>query len=700
MSNEDTTGGRGTTGTAPVGSGAGWWPSRWSAAQVAAGKVSRGGLQSDRGLVYWTESRPEEGGRQVVVEAGSLVGPGVGAGGGPGLTCRDVSPSGVSVRSRVHEYGGGAATVADGILYYVDQDDQDWYRVDLATTTPPRRLTSTAAEVRHTDGRTTPDGRWLVSVQERVTGGAATHRVIATRTDSPDGPDTSVVLTDVGHFVAAPRPSPDGRWLAWCTWEHPDMPWDAQSILVAPVVTDNRSDDGVRPIALGEPIAVAGGTGVSAGQPRWAADGSLVFVDDRTGWWLPYRIRPGAAGDAAEPLLSGEIEAEFHGPDWVFGAHTFDELADGSFVARMGTGGRDHLVVLRPPPAAAAGPDGGSWTITEVEQPCVSLAGVVSPDGVTAVVHGTTPTEAHAVFAVPLDGSGTHRQLSPPPKVPVGPEEVSRAVRRRAHMATHGVPGLFFAPANPDPAIDLEAKPPLVVFCHGGPTTASEPGYDPTVQFLTSRGIAVAAVDYRGSTGYGRAYRALLEGAWGEGDVDDCVAFATALAEDGLVDGSRMAIRGGSAGGLTALAALIRARAFAGAVAWYGVTDLLTLAADTHDFESRYLDRLVGPLPAAEDTYRDRSPLHHADGLVGKVLLLQGADDPIVPLDQAERFAERLRRGGADAELIVFEGESHGFRRADTIEAALTAELDFYRRLFAPATGPSPLGPTTGGDAR
>ena len=245
------------------------------------------------------------------------------------------------------------------------------------------------------------------------------------------------------------------------------------------------------------------------------------------------------------------------------------------------------------------------------------------------------------------------------------------------------VPGQFFAPVNPDVG-EPGGPPPLVVFCHGGPTSSAQAGYDPVVQFLTSRGIAVAAVDYRGSSGYGRAYRDLLRGAWGEGDVDDCVAFAEALAADGLVDGDRMAIRGTSAGGLTALAALVRARAFAGAVAWYGVTDLAALAADTHDFESRYLDSQVGPLPDAAAAYRDRSPVHHADRVVGRVLLLQGSEDPVVPLSQAEQFAAELRAGGADCRLLVFDGEAHGFRRADTIEAALTAELDFYRELFAP----------------
>ena len=671
MTKEDATGVEGPPAQHVSGvDGAGWWPSPWSAAQVAAGKVSRGGLQADGGRVYWTEARPHEGGRQVVVgvDPAGRKSPG-------GVVRRDESPPGVSVRSRVHEYGGGSATVADEVLYFVDQEDQDWYRVDLAAPAAPIRLTSGGPGVRHADGRTSPDGRWLISVEERVSGSSAAHRVTAVATDGSGGP---VVLVDHGDFVAAPRPSPDGRWLAWCTWDHPDMPWDATVLRVAPLVARSST------MALGRPRDVAGGPGISVGQPRWSSDGGLYFCDDRSGWWLPYRMAPGELDRPVdEPVVSlplVDTEAEFHGPDWVFGLHTYDELADGSLVARMGSGGRDRVVVLRPP---VGGPDAGLWSLTDVEQPCVSVAGVVSPDGVSAVVHGTTATEAHAVFAVALDGSSAAQRLSAPPALAADPAWASHPVTWSVGVGSHTVPGLFFPPTNPDLPSDPGRLPPLVVFCHGGPTAAAEPGYDPTIQFLTSRGIAVASANYRGSTGFGRTYRDLLRGAWGEADVDDSVALARSLAAAGRVDGSRMAIRGTSAGGLTALAALVRARVFAGAVAWYGVTDMAALAADTHDFESRYMDRLVGPLADSAAVYRDRSPIHHADDLVGRVLLLQGADDPIVPLDQAERFAAELRSGGADAELIVFAAESHGFRRATTIEAALEAELGFYRELFA-----------------
>ncbi len=671
MTTEDATGPRPPSAEPSADApGAGWWPSPWSAAQVAAGKVSRGGLLADGRAVYWTESRPDEGGRQVVVRCDPA--------GPPGTGPVDVSPAGVSVRSRAHEYGGAAAVVLGGLLVYVDQDDQAWHRFDPGTAAPPVRLGADpgqAGAVRHADGSPIPGGRWVVSVEERVTPDATTHRLVAVPVGGPGRSTELVAPRAPGQFVAAPRPSPDGRWLAWVTWDHPDMPWDAARLQLGRLATDGGSP------VVGPSVTLAGGPGNSVGQPRWMADGSLVFVDDRTGWWLPYRMPSGSfAGDGPAPGVAVALladEAEYHGPDWVFGQHTFDELADGSLVAVRRAGGRDHLVVLR---ASPAGPDHPGWSRADVDQPCVGLSGVVSPDGRTVVVLGSTTTEAQAVVAVDPTGGASPRRLSSPPAAEVDPGRVSISVPRVGCAGGQRVPGQFFRPVHPDGTVPL---PPLVVFCHGGPTSSAEAGYDPVVQFLTSRGIAVAAVDYRGSSGYGRAYRDRLRGAWGEGDVDDCVAYAESLAADGLVDAGRMAIRGTSAGGLTALAALIRARCFAGAVAWYGVTDLLALAADTHDFESHYLDGLVGPLPGAEASYRSRSPIHHADRLVGRVLLLQGSDDPIVPVSQAERFAERLRSGGTDCGLLVFEGESHGFRRASTIEAALTAELDFYRALFA-----------------
>ncbi len=642
---------------------------------VAAGKVSRSGLHSDGGRLYWTESRPAEGGRQVVVGLGS---------GSP--SPQVVSPDGASVRSRVHEYGGAAATVADGVLFYVDQVDQRWYRVPVGPPAAPRPLAPEppVGSVRHADGRLTRSGRWLISMEETVVGPSTSHRLVAV---AVDGSQTSVPLVSGPDFVSAPRPSPDGRRLAWLSWDHPAMPWDSSELWVGDL------DESAGTVAVGSARRVAGGPGVAVGQPRWCRDGALVFVDDRSGWWLPYRMAADRVGEGGSECLA-EGAFEFHAPDWVCGQSTMAELADGSLVCRLRDGDGDHLVRLR-------SPDGGgsAWSMETIVQPCVSIAGVAvvgddraggGPSGQQICVLGSTPTEAYGVFDV---SSTPARRLSSGPE-PAPSTEVSVAEPFVVPTPSGPVPGLLFGPTNPAVTGRPADPPPLVVFCHGGPTGAAEAGFDPLVQFFTSRGLAVALVDYRGSSGYGRAYRQALDGLWGQADVDDCVQAAEALAVRGVVDGRRMAIRGTSAGGMTALAALVRSRRFRGAASWYGVTDLEALVADTHDFESRYLDGLVGPWPATATRYRSRSPIHHPEQVEGAVLLLQGEDDPIVPVDQARRFAHQLDRHGVPCQLTVFAGESHGFRRGETIEACLDAELDFYRSLFAPDPSPTPaVGP-------
>ncbi len=690
----------------------GWWPSPWSPAVVAAGKVSRSGLQADGADIYWCETRPDDGGRQVVVRSTP-----------DGASPEDVSPPGASVRSRVHEYGGAAATVRDGVLFYVDQADQQWYRVEVGSRArpaePPTALggllgtagtagtagTDGAWTTRYADGRVTRSGRWLVSVEERHRGGRTDHRLVAHRTASrPEpglgtgtGPEERVVsLMGEWDFVAAPRPSPDGRWLAWMCWDHPFMPWDRSEIWVAAL------EESAGTIRLHDRRRVAGGGDSSVGQPWWGRDGSLFFVDDRTGWWMPYRLAAAAVGDDASPpeQLVG-TEAEFHAPDWVLGQSTMAERSDGSLVCRMHQGGRDQVVRLRP--RGGAGDTAGRfWSVEVIDQPCVALAGLAivtaadDPSGTGERLHvlGSTPTESPAVWDIPWPGPGPARRISTGSGPPLSASEVSVSRPFTAPTPDGPVPGLFYPPTGA-PSDATEGPPPLVVFCHGGPTSAADGGLDPIVQFFTSRGLAVAAVNYRGSSGYGRAYRKRLDGQWGQADVDDCVGFAAGLGEAGLVDGRRMAIRGTSAGGLTALGALIRADRFAGAATWYGVTDLEALAADTHDFESHYVDSLVGPWPEAAETYRSRSPLHRADELSGAVLLIQGRDDPVVPADQAERFAAMVEARGVPCRLILFDGESHGFRRAATIEASLVAELEFYRSLFArpPMTEAAAPGP-------
>jgi dipeptidyl aminopeptidase/acylaminoacyl peptidase len=600
----------------------------------------------------------------------------------------------VNVRSRVHEYGGGSLVVDGGDLLYVDQSDQQWYRVDP----DGRPVRCTTAEVdgwttRYADGAVTPSGSWLLSVEERHRDLRTDHRLVAVAVGGPGAPPHPVLpLFDESDFVAAPRPSPDGRWVAWVTWDHPAMPWDRSGLWVA------RLDESAGAVRLEDRRMVAGGAS-SVGQPRWARDGSLLFMDDRSGWWLPYRLAAPdlMGGDAGlRPLVA--VEAEFHAPDWVLGQSTLAERSDGSLVARMHRDGRDQVVLLRPSRPADGDPSEPSWSLEVIDQPCVAVSGLVVTAGADErlVVLGSTPGEAHSVFQIPWMGDGGTTRISPAPTAPVGPADVSEARPFTAATPDGPVPGLYYAPVGaPDGA--AAGPPPLVVFCHGGPTSAADGGLDPVVQFFTSRGLAVAAVNYRGSSGFGREYRQRLEGRWGEADIDDCVGYASALAGEGLVDGSRMAIRGSSAGGLTALGALIRADRFIGAASWYGVTDLEALAADTHDFESRYVDSLVGPWPEARSLYRDRSPIHLADRVSGSVLLLQGADDPVVPPDQSERFAGALAERGVPCRLIMFEGESHGFRQAATIEAALRAELDFYRSLFGPgAGGDGPWRPSSG----
>jgi acetyl esterase/lipase len=670
----------------------GRWPSPFSAAGVASAKVSRSGLQADGTSLFWSESRPEDGGRQVVVKDND------------GDAPVEVSPPALSVRSRVHEYGGGAATVSGGVLFFVDQADQRLYRSAMGDVPAPLPLTPeppAGFSLRYADGILSSSGDWLICVEERHESSGTGHRLVAVATD---GSLRLVPLVDAGDFVAAPRPSPDGSHLAWVTWSHPHMSWDGSELWLADLA---ESDSGIR---IAKPHRVAGGDSISVGQPFWCGDGSLVVITDRTGWWLPHRIRAERLheSDAATPLV--DLEAEFHAPDWAFGQSTMAELSDGSLICRMHRDGQDHLARLRPPrvgddnePSAAVAAtevqdlsDQGGWEVEVVDQPCVTIAGVaVADDGRRVGVLGATRTAGTGVYEVSAGGSRPVRLLTPGPAgaiAPVpAPADIASAEPFVAMSKVGPIPGFFYEPTNTSTTGPEGARPPLVVFCHGGPTGAAEPGFDPVIQFFTSRGIAVAAVNYRGSSGYGRTYRRSLQGLWGIADVDDCTAYAVALADAGRIDAGRMAIRGTSAGGLTALGALVRSERFAGAASWYGVTDLEALALDTHEFESRYLDGLVGPLPAATAAYRQRSPLYHPGEVSGAVLLLQGADDPVVPSAQAERFAEELSAHGVRCTIEVFPGESHGFRRAATIEACLSAELGFYQSLFDPdgTTDPS-----------
>jgi dipeptidyl aminopeptidase/acylaminoacyl peptidase len=644
--------------TAPFGR----WPSLLRASDVAAAKVSLSDLCSDGVALYWLESRPAEGGRVVLVR-------------GDDAGTRDHSPDGVSIRSRVHEYGGGAVCLvpaADaGAFAYVDQSDQRvWLCQDpLGSAPAPRPLSPLPPgdeSHRHGGLAATPDGSWVLAVREShpAGGGRPVRAVVALCTISSE-PHASVLVT--GHdFFGAPTVDPEGARLAVVAWDHPDMPWDTSRLLVLSLAASRDSVGVPTMLPRGPPRVVAGGPDESVGQPAWQRDGTLRSVSDRRGWWQPYVQAGRAEGEERHALT--DAEAEFHSPDWVLGQSTMAELADGTVVARASSRGQDSVVVLDRARAAAAP--------RELDQPCVTVTALCAHgDGVAFL--GSTPDAAASVWTCVPGSSALVRRAAP--AAPVDPADValgeSLAVVGRSGRPVHATlyPPTLHATAGPSGTL-----PPLVVWSHGGPTSSSPAGLDLTVQFFTTRGFALACVDYAGSSGYGRAYRDELRGRWGIVDAEDCVDVALHLAAAGQVEGSKMAVRGSSAGGMTALNALSAGAGFGACASWYGVTDLLGLVATTHDFEAHYTDGLIGELPACQAVYEERSPANRAADMHGAVLLLQGTDDAVVPPAQAERMRDALAAAGVRCELHFFEGEGHGFRRADTLAAALDAELAFY----------------------
>ncbi|MEY2566044.1 MAG: hypothetical protein QOE35_573 [Actinomycetota bacterium] len=540
----------------------------------------------------------------------------------------DAIPGSLSARTLVHEYGGGDYAVADGRIVFSDYRSQRIV-VDNRPITPDDGG-------RYADFDIHPGGRSAACVRERhLEDGDVVNDIVVVSLD-----DGFVRLVASGHdFFSAPRWAPDGR-LAWLAWDHPNMPWDGTSLFV----------DGE---------LVAGGLEESISQPRWSPDGVLHWVSDRTGWWN--------ICSEAGPLPP--MDAEFTYPDWVFGEHTYDWLPDGRLVAMYTSGGIDHLAVV------------AEGAVRTIDVPFTELSCVVAWRGGIAAV-AASGTESEAVVQIDVDAASfsvlrTARESTLDPRfISVAePVEFPTEGGARAHA-------LFYPPTNPDAEGPPDERPPLVVMIHGGPTSAASPALNFVKQYFTTRGIAVVDVNYGGSTGYGRDYRQRLRGQWGVVDVQDCANAARWLADEGLVDGSRLAIRGGSAGGYTTLCALTFRDDFATGASFYGVADAEALAADTHKFESRYLDGLIGPYPAARDLYRARSPIHFASQLRVPVILLQGLEDKVVPPAQAEVMVAALRANGVECEYLAFEGEQHGFRKADTIKAAAEAELSFYGKVL------------------
>jgi dipeptidyl aminopeptidase/acylaminoacyl peptidase len=655
----------------------GSWVSPITARLIAESGIALGGLQAAAGQLFWVEMRPLENGRSVLVRRtadGEIV---------------DVVPATSNSRTLVQEYGGGAyalhATLdGDITAYYSEFEDQRLYRIDVSGATSgeaasgPRPITPAASKprgVRYADGRVAPDGRTLVCVRERHEDGDVVNELVALPTDGSAAPR---VVAGGHDFYAAPRLSPDGRQLAWLTWDHPRMPWDGTDLWVAELTAAG---------ALTAERLVAGGPSESVVQPAWSPDGRLHFVSDRNGWWNLYRVEDDHVS-ALAPLA-----AEFAGPSWVFGLRNYGFLPDGRIAASFGQDGVEHLGLIEPSHVGIA------------PLPCelTTFSSLVVLDDMVAVIGGGAAQAAAVALVDPGSASvrvvrrsktvdidpgylSTPQAIAFPTSYPagsiVGPlaDEMSRAAREGAALTAHA---LYYPPANRDFEAPPGERPPLIVMSHGGPTSAASPQLSFDIQFWTSRGIAVVDVNYGGSSGYGRVYRERLRGNWGIVDSVDCINAARSLVTRGDVDVARVAVQGGSAGGYTTLNALTRHRFFGAGASYFGLADLEVFATGgTHKFESQYLVGLIGPYPQMTAVYHERSPINHVGDISCPVIVLQGLDDTIVPPAQAEIIVAALEKKGLPYAYLAFPGEQHGFRKAENIVRSQEAELYFYGRVF------------------
>lgn len=632
---------------APYGS----WKSPITSDLIVAQAIGLMEVRVDGEAIYWLETRPQEQGRHVIVQAAS-----------DGCT-KDVTPPPYNARTRVHEYGGGAWTVSDRTVCFSNFTDGRLYIQPVEggeprplTPEPPQR----GRDWRFADGLIDRRrGLWIGVREDHTVAGEPVNTIIGVPLDRDEREPGRVLVA--GHdFFSSPRLSPDGRHLAWLAWDHPNMPWNGTTLYVAAFAADG---------SLGEPQAIAGGPAESIFQPEWSPQGDgIVFVSDRSGWWNLYRHDLRAHTTRA----LAPMEAEFGLPQWVFGMSTYAFVAPDRIVCVYYKEGLGSLAVV----------DLATGVLTPIPTPFTEFASVQRA-GDAIVFRGAAPGIPTSI--VQMDWrTGEHRILRKATDLLDRPElrlaEYLAPVQAVAFPTTGGQTayGLFYPPHNPDYAAPPGEKPPLLVKCHGGPTSAASSALSLHTQFWTSRGIAVFDVNYGGSTGFGRAYRDRLHRNWGVVDVDDCVNGAKYLAEQGLVDGDRMVISGGSAGGYTTLAALTFRDVFQGGASHYGVSDIAALARDTHKFESRYLDWLIGPYPQEAALYRERSPLFHVDRLSKPVIFFQGDEDAIVPPNQTEAMVEALRRKGNAVGYLLFSGEQHGFRKADNIKRSLDAELYFY----------------------
>ncbi len=617
----------------------GTWASPVSAELAAGASNALLGLEVEGEDLYWLEMRPLEGGRSVLVKY---------AADGAHET---ITPEGFNVRTRVHEYGGKSWVVIDGVVYFSNFLDQALYV--QAPGKAPERL-SVSDNLRYADCSPDPARKRLLCVREdHRKGGEAVNGIVAVSIDGEA--NDGEILWQGSDFVGYPRVSPDGSQMAWIAWDHPNMPWDNVALWLADIDADG---------AVVAPRRLNAGVDESVLQPAWAADGTLYFLADRSGWWNMHRLHD----DEITPVH--KLGAELGGPLWVLGIDFFtlvsNEIALVQF-SNADSGGLGELDLL-------------SGELTVLDLPYVGYGSLQSRGNNAYFLAGRT--DGPGVLVSYDMAADNHRVLHEAGDKPVAPGYLAVGEAITFDTVEGSAYAYYYPPVNQDFAAPEGELPPLMVLMHGGPTAATDPLFSVAKQFWTSRGFAVVDVNYRGSTGYGRAYRQQLNGQWGIVDLEDAVAATNYLVAEGRADPERLLIRGGSAGGFTTLSALAFTEVFAAGANYFGVSDLKALAEHTHKFESRYLDSMVGPYPEAADVYTARSPINALDGFNSPLITFQGLEDRVVPPAQSEMIYEAVKAKGTPTAYVPFEGEQHGFRKAENNITALESELYFYGKVL------------------
>jgi len=618
----------------------GSWPSPVSARDLASTTISFGDIVLDGDLVYWSETRPADDGRTVVVcrdSAGNI---------------RDVTSREFSVRSRVHEYGGGAYTAVGGNLYFVNDKDQQIY-IQAPGSARPVALTA-RENCRYADLIYDNKHNQIICVEEDHSGARVVVNTLVAISLTRNAGRT--VLAENHDFFSSPVLSKNCEKLAWLVWDHPNMPWDGSELWCASLTDDGRTI---------HPEKVAGSKNESIFQPQWSPDNQLYFISDRSGWWNIYRF------DNKDTVCVYADNCEFGLPQWVFSMSTYSFLNADTIICSFNQNGIWHLAQL----------DTITHQFTVLDLPFVTITGIRAQNDKAVFIGSSIYQNPALVLKHGISSNFEVIRKSGEGRIPDDyiskPEQITFSTSGDNHAF-----GFFYRPVNGEYEGSKNELPPLLVKTHGGPTAATNAAYNPKIQFWTSRGFAVLDVNYRGSTGYGRQYRELLNGKWGIIDTEDCINGALYLAGKGMVDHERMAISGSSAGGYTVLCALTFHNVFKTGASLYGISELEALARDTHKFESRYLETLIGPYPQEKSKYFDRSPVNFTDNLSVPIAFFQGSEDKVVPPIQAEMMVEALDKKGLPVAYELYSGEQHGFRKAENIMRAIEGELYFYSRIF------------------